>query len=201
MDKQKIPDSDVGGKSMLTGGLDLPRYSLRSFLVAIAVVGVCCGLLVNLPPVVVGTILFGATLVALHVVGNVLGMRLKDGKRIASSKVELETPTCERALIAASRDSTQHAVPATRLSQRHSLGWPMVLVTGVGVIASAYGSYCGMHYLYGDNLKSGAVAIGVVAASVLGGFWSFGTWSLTQVFLTAWWDAHSSASNDRRKPG
>ena len=120
------------------GGLKPPRFSLRRFFLMVAIVAACFGAFVNFPPVLVGTVLFAIGLIALHVIGNAMGMKLRSGASAPDSLPRV------RQKVDATLTQT-HAAPPTKLSQRAALGRPMLVATGIGIVSSGSAAYFGMN--------------------------------------------------------
>jgi hypothetical protein len=151
-----------------------PRYSLRTLL--LVVTGAACffGLFWWFSPSVVAAVAVVGVLIATHVVGNALGTRLRDG----------ETPTPRVIAIEHVDLSDKHA-PATHLSQRRSLGWAVLLVTALGIMAGAAGGAYGMHLAYNLDGDVEGLAIAAVAFGALSGFATFGLATFAHVLATA----------------
>ena len=168
------------------GGLDPPRFSLRRLFLIVGAIAAFIALFQQFNPLVVTGVIFVGLLIAGHVVGNAIGTRLR-----SSARPEIIVPKQNK--IAPS----DFIAPATKLSHRSSLGWPQLAATCFGIVVGGVVGLRAMEYFYGERMETGAILIGVTAASVLGGFWFFWWWSLAQVLLAAWWHAHSSATQDQ----
>src|SRR5262245_56836550 len=109
-----------------------PQFGLRSLLALVAACGVLFGLSRwGLSPVALAAIVFFAVSVAFHVAGNAIGTRLREIG---------DLPQQESAEAATIRHLKPHEfAPATRLGQRSSRGWSIIVASSVGVTTGAIG--------------------------------------------------------------
>lgn len=170
-------------------GLSPPRFGLPAIFWGTALVAVWLAVLKWQGPAVAVVLLFAFVIVAAHVAGNAIGSRLRDrGTQHAAEAWRKSTPGgpehSDRHV------EPHHYAPVTQLSYRVSLGWLPLVVTLMGGIAGAcVGSWLllRMHPESATplTLSFGGLAIGSVSA-----IFSFWVFSLLQVFLGAWWQAH-----------
>lgn len=135
-----------------------------------------------LEPVAVAALAFLAASISCHVAGNAIGTRLR-----ANGDRPIAMPGGQPAAAATARPSPN--VPATRLSQRYSLGWTIVAATAGGVLLGALGGAAWTWLASRGPIGLVHVAIGAVAFGVLGGIASFATVGFVQVMLGALWQA------------
>jgi len=142
-----------------------------------------CGLLSALsqwvsPWAMLGVLLLVASIVA-HVSGNAIGTRLRaNGDR----PLRLRSPF-------ASRSEPLPCAPATRLSERKTLGWPIVIATFGGLIAGGTGGGIWTIVTLHGATEPAAVAVGVIAFGILGGMAAFAAAAFSLVLGGAMWQA------------
>jgi hypothetical protein len=86
--------------------------------------------------------------------------------------------------------ASHHFAPVTRLSQRTSLGWLPVIVTLLGGVSGAIVGAVSLQRTHPDTGSMSTLAVGATASGVLAALFSFWLFSLLQVFVGAWWQAH-----------
>jgi hypothetical protein len=160
-----------------------PQFGLRTLLAAITAIAALLAIvrLQWLSPIGVGLLVFLAVSVFLHVAGNILGTRLRElGDRPDTIP---DPPTFARSL------RPQDFAPATRLGQRQSLGWTIIIASSIGVTSGAIGG--GLWTFLAGRGQVGPlnIAVGVIAFAVLGGIAAFATVGFVQVLLGAIWQA------------
>jgi hypothetical protein len=161
-----------------------PQFGLRTLLAAVTA---CAALMAIVrlqwfSPIGVGMLAFLAVSIFLHVAGNVLGTRLRElGDR---PDANLDKPTIIRR-----RLGPQDFAPATRLSQRQSLGWSIIIASSIGVTSGAIGGGLWTFLAGGGHVGAFNIAVGVIAFAVLGGIAAFATVGFVQVLSGAIWQA------------
>ncbi len=127
-----------------------------------------------------------------HVAGNAIGSRLRQRGTQHSIADLREGPTGEGLGLPSGRRRIQphQFAPVTRLSRRTSLGWFPVVVTVLGGIAGAIGGGVTLQRTNPAAATVSTMSLGCLASGVLAAFWTFWMFSLLQVFLGAWWQAH-----------
>ena len=146
-----------------------------------------------LPPIWVAALALLALSIFAHVAGNAIGTRLREiGNRKDNRAYELQP---------GARAEPRFA-PATRLSQRQRLGWPIVIATFSGIILGALGGGLWTILTATAHVPIAAVGLGVIAFGALGGILAFATVGFTQVLLGAIWQAmHQPGSESpQRQP-
>jgi hypothetical protein len=121
-----------------------------------------------------------ALCVGAHIFGNAVGTRLREIGAAASQ--EVDEPT------AVSRPPKAQAsdfAPRSRLAERQTLGWPIVIATFGGIIGGGFGG--GVFTLLTSRGPADPfnIMVGVVAFAVLGGIASFATFGFVQVGASA----------------
>lgn len=158
-----------------------PQFGLRTLLIVVTFFAVLFALAHWLTPIAWVGIALLATSIFLHVAGNAIGTHLRQiGNRLPP---EPAAPLIRRPLEA------REFAPVTRLGQRRSLGWLIVLATACGVLCGATGG--GVWTWLSSRQPAGAleIAVGAVAFAVLGGLAAFAAFAFTQVLLGAFWQA------------
>jgi hypothetical protein len=109
-----------------------------------------------------------ALIVAMHVIGNALGTRLRDlGDTPLSSTGSAAQSTSPRRL------TTADFAPLTRLRQRISLGKRILILTVLGAVAGGLLGLFGIEWLSGEPAEWPVLAAGTGACAVLGAIWSY----------------------------
>jgi hypothetical protein len=160
-------------------GLRPPQFGLRALLLLVTAAGAFCAVSQWLPPLVTaGLVLLGLSIFA-HVAGNALGTQLRaNGDRPQPPGGWL-----------AGRNRRIPVLPAPRLSERKTLGWPLVISTFAGLIAGGVGGGLWTSLTMRGPVEPAAVAVGVVAFAALGGIATFVTVGFTLVLAGAIWQA------------
>jgi hypothetical protein len=119
--------------------------------------------------------------VTLHVAGNAIGTRLR--------QIGDQSPEVRQAQIASSLPQPHEFAPVTRLGQRQSLGWSIILATSLGSMLGGTGG--GIWTWASSRGAAGPlpIVVGVLAFAVLGGLAAFAAVAFTQVLLGAIWQA------------
>ena len=154
------------------------RFRLRTMLLAVTLCGVACAVMQAVGPAWSAILGFGLLLVAMHVLGNAIGTRLRD-----DATADAACDTDERPRHPA---SFRRPVRSKELARRAPLGRWIVLVTAIGV---AGGGTLGEIFLFGNSART-AVAVGTISSAVIGGFAAFLTSSFLCVGASALWQAH-----------
>jgi hypothetical protein len=158
-----------------------PQFGLRSLLLLVTAFALLFGLSPWLPPVTIAAILFLAATIFCHVAGNALGTKLRaNGDRPLDSP---SSPAIQR------RPTAEQFAPATKLSQRSSLGWTIIVATLTGTVAGGVGGGLWTWLASRGPVGPVNVLVGVVAFASLGGLAAFMTVGFTQVLLGAMWQA------------
>lgn len=159
-------------------GLRPPQFSLRTLLLVVALCGVFCALANVLPPLMIAGLIFLAITIAAHIIGNALGTQLrKNGSRAVDSAGQP---------ISASQPfrGVSAFAPQTELSERRSLGWPMLVVTASGLVLGGTGGGL-LAAQGGREIVTLSIVIGVIAFGALGGFAAFLAFSFARVGIGA----------------
>jgi hypothetical protein len=170
-----------------------PQFGLRTLLVVMTVLGAVFALIPWLPPAGVAILLLFGVSIFCHVAGNAIGTRLRaNGDRPIPAPLGRST---------FGRPTAAHFAPATRLSQRQSLGWLIVIATVGGIVAGGFGG--GVWTLLTSRGPVGPlnVAVGVIAFGVLGGMAAFATVAFVQVMLGAIWQTVKAPSRESISDG
>lgn len=164
-----------------------PQFGLRSLLLLVTAFAVIFAASHWLPPIWVAALVLLALSIFAHVAGNAIGTRLREiGSRKDNRAYELQP---------GGRAEPRFA-PATRLSQRQRLGWPIVIATLTGIIAGGIGGGLWTILTATGHVPIAAVGLGVIAFGALGGILAFATVGFTQVLLGAIWQAMRQSSKD-----
>ena len=151
-------------------------------LLLVAAFGALLALRQWLDPIAVAAIFFLAVSIFCHVAGNAIGTRLRE---IGS---QVETAVEEPKPIRLRPRQEDFATP-TRLGQRYSLGWTIIVATSVGIASGAIGG--GLWTFSAGQGQVGLlnIAVGTVAFAFLGGLAAFATIGFAQVLFGAIWQA------------
>ena len=174
-------------------GLEPPRFRLGSLMWALVVLGVIFALIGYLGSQATLGIVLLVLAVAAHVAGNALGTQLRNNGDTRSPSAN-ESSSGNRPHTAAPADFA----PTTRLGDRSSLGRPIVVVTCVGTVFGAVAGGLGLFLVAQQEMSIGSVgsiALGMLAAGVLGGIGTFMAASFLQVAC----DALRQATRDAKK--
>ena len=159
-----------------------PTFSLKTLLVLMAFVAASIAAISAMNRILASLIVLTGAMIFLHVAGNALGTRLRDGTGDSDHSSTDETESTFR-----------EQIEPTKLSEKKSLGIPLIIATALGAILAGGGGYYALLGYYGVSLEPGALSLGVIASASLGAFWGFWLWSLFHVALGAWWQAHSTS--------
>lgn len=161
-----------------------PQFGLRALLAMVTVCGVLLALRQWLDPIWIFAIAFFAVSIFCHIVGNAIGTQLRQ-----IGDVPERSPHDEPLRAVRVAPKPQDFAPATRLSQRQSLGWAIIIASSVGATSGAIGG--GFWTFLSSRGPVGPVDIfvGVIAFAVLGGLAAFAVFGFAQVLLGAIWQA------------
>jgi len=176
----------------------LPQFTLRSMFLATGCLAMVFAVCQAIGPLASCGLMVGLALVGLHVIGNVLGTRLRNeayrtpanGRNGEASPGPGQYPA-----IVPARFDQPHSV--SRLSQRTPLGW-MILATTV--IGGVMGSVAGQWVLVNSaEVSLRGLLLGSASSGVLGAFVGFLFGCLAKTWLSAWWQASSESDRfDKR---
>jgi hypothetical protein len=169
-----------------------PQFRLRSLLLGMTFFSVLCAVMVAAGLLWTTAIILLASLIVLHVAGNAIGIRLRDGKlqepvvAIAPRRLSIE-------------EMEQLAAAPQRLRENTSLRRPWLFF---GMLSASVSGTLGgivIAILVGKKLTIPGRALGIFSAAVVGGLFGFMASSLYCVAKTAWREA-LAASNDPQQP-
>lgn len=168
-----------------SSGLKPPRFSLRTLLWAFTIFGLLLTAYANFGSHVVAIFCLLALAILAHVAGNALGTQLRasgasdatDGSRSGGHGLPRRKP------------AAGDFAPVTKLQERSPLGRPIVIATAVGAVAGGVLGGIIFSRLLAEKLTLSSISIGIIAAAVLGGIWTFITSSFLQVAGGALWQA------------
>jgi MFS family permease len=157
-----------------------PQFGLRAMFIAITLLSGLFALSLVIGPTWSGMLAFIILFVLAHVVGNVLGTRLRNVKPshdVLRIDEGLDEPTYSQ--IAA-------IAPAGRLQENTSLRrpWLIAAVVTAGVFGTVGGIVIAT--IVGKNLTIPGLALGIVSAAVVGGLFGFivcSFWSVARMAL------------------
>ncbi|HEX3999686.1 MAG TPA: hypothetical protein VHX65_14125 [Pirellulales bacterium] len=154
------------------------QFRLRTMLLAVTACGACLAMMHVIGPVWSAILCILLLLAAGHVVGNVLGNRLRDEATAAASQNVGGRPVCSAVAI--------RPKPAKKLAVRAPLGRWISVLTLIGAVG---GGTLG-EVLFSGHAMHAALIVGSVSAAVIGGFAAFLAGSFFSVGLSAAWQAH-----------
>ncbi|MEQ8786098.1 MAG: hypothetical protein RIC55_07350 [Pirellulaceae bacterium] len=118
--------------------------------------------------------------VVVHVVGTRIGYRLRANGDRPVDEEGRPLPRSKRPPL-----TGRDFAPTTRLSERYSLGWPLLVVTVLGVLLGGGLGGAGLVWLNWERINLFSIAFALVACGVLGGIAGFWIGSFVQVITTA----------------
>jgi hypothetical protein len=155
-----------------------PQFGLRSLLLAVTACAVLAAVGRWLSPIAVAALVFLVLSIIAHVAGNAIGTRLRE---LGSQPDDKEPP----APSARNRARAGDFAPATRLSERRGLGWPILIASLGGVIGGAFGGAVWTLLASRGPVGPLNIAVGAIAFAVLGGIASFAAFGFIQVGMSA----------------
>jgi hypothetical protein len=164
-----------------------PQFGLRTLLLAVTACAILAALSQWVSPIVVACVAFLMLTVMAHVAGNFLGTRL----RALGSSQQPDDADAGSLQHGSGKLSRFGFAPATRLGQRYSLGWPIVVAATSGVVAGAAGGTVWTLVSSRGPIGWLNIAVGGLAFAVLGGIIAFAAFGFVQVGLSALRQAHS----------
>ncbi len=168
-----------------------PQFALRTLLLGVTLCCILFGLMRIIGPLASSALVFFLLLVALHVGGNVLGTSLssKSPRKFISSAVDDgDGPPLAIESLALSR---RKPPGPSRLRERTSVGWSIVISTGLGSMFGGSLGWLGYYFLV--HTTTAGIVVGSVSSAVLGGFFGFLTASFLSNILRAWRQALATA--------
>jgi hypothetical protein len=184
-------------------GLRPPQFGLRTLLLAVTACAVLLAVMqwLRISLVVAASLVFLAITVGLHVLGNVVGTRLR--------QIGSQPDTAMSDLDARATRALQPAdfAPATRLGARHSLGWVIIAATLAAALAGGIGGGVWTALAGRGAVPWANIGVGCIAFGSLSGLAGFGATALTMVLWSAISQAHSNPSpscasrGDQTRPG
>lgn len=155
------------------------QFRLRTVMLSVTLCGAGFALMNAVGPVWSAICFFTLLLIALHVVGNALGTRLRE-EALADAELENEErPVCRMPPPTLAR-------PAKRLALHTPLGRWIAVVTTIGIVG---GGTLGEIFFTGHATQA-ALVVGTVSSAVLGGFAAFLASSFLRVGFSAIRQAH-----------
>ena len=162
-----------------------PRFGLKTLLWLVTALAICFASIGYLGSHATALLILFALAVLAHVVGNAMGTQLRDlGSQRAVDRAD---PTAGGGKFRPLTESD--FAPATRLRDRVPLGRPLTIVTLLGTVCSGVGGGFLFMRLMRPPIQMTNVALGFIAAAVLGGIWTFAAASFLQVAAGAIWQA------------
>jgi hypothetical protein len=157
-----------------------PQFGLRTLLLVVTGCAVLAALTQWVTPVVIACLVFLVLAIIAHVAGNAIGTKLRDiGDQPAGEDAAIP-PGLARA-----KPKADDFAPATRLSQRQGLGWPILIATLAGTVAGALGGVAWTLVSSPGPVGLLNLGVGGVAFAVLGGIAAFASFGFIQVGLGA----------------
>jgi len=154
-----------------------PQFRLRTLMLAITLCGVLFGLMSALSALACTLLLFFLTLVAAHVLGNVIGNRLRD-----ETSGSLEAEDAQRP----ARLALRLPVPtAQRLRERTGISRTMVVTAAIGAVLGGTSGGFVLAECVGQRANFAGIGLGTFSSAVLGGFFGFLLSSFLSVFSRA----------------
>jgi purine-cytosine permease-like protein len=173
-----------------------PQFGLRALLWVITGCAVIFALSRWLSPIALAGVVMLVLSVIAHVAGNAIGTRLRElgGRR------KPKTFDQEAASSSSSRPAAADFAPVTRLGQRQSLGWPIIIGTASGTVAGGIGGGLWTIFNAHGSPDPLSLVVGVLAFAVLNGIGAFVIFGFIQVGLGAIRQALAHASHSDESP-
>jgi len=156
-----------------------PQFGLRTLLLVVTACAVLAALSQWVTPVVLACLALLILSIMAHVAGNAIGTQLRDLGSHATDDAVLPPG------LARGKPKADDFAPATRLGQRHGLGWPILIATVVGTVGGAVGGAAWTLISSRGPVGMLNVGIGAIAFAVLGGIAAFAAFGFIQVGLGA----------------
>ena len=172
----------------------LPQFTLRTMFLLITVLGLSFAVLETIGMAASFGLLLAVVLVALHVIGNALGTRLRDEASLDISEFNHRN---------ADYPITHHAVPldtphvVTGLNGHTRQGWVIYFAMVAGAVAGCF--FGATFLLNSSNPSMRGLLVGAGSSGVVGALFGFLYGSFLKTWLSAWWQA-SAASDAPDKP-
>jgi hypothetical protein len=172
-----------------------PQFGLRTLLWVITGCAAIFALSRWLTPIALAGVVMLVLSVIAHVAGNAIGTRLRElsGRQRPKRSEGSSTPTLDR-------PAAHDFAPVTRLGQRTSLGWPIIVGTAAGTLAGGIGGGVWTVFNARGAVDPFSIAVGVLAFAVLNGIGAFVIFGFLQVGLGALRQALSHASRPDESP-
>lgn len=122
--------------------------------------------------------------VVAHLVGTKIGHQLRDNGDRPVDEHDCPLPRRKRPPL-----TERDFAPATRLSQRYSLGWPLLVMTALGILLGGGLGGTGLIWLNWERINAYSIAFALLATGVLGGIGGYWFGSFLQVMTTAGFEA------------
>lgn len=162
-----IPSSPVEPSNELhSPGLKPPQFSLRTLLLAISLLGLFFAWVPYIPASASLLIIMGALTILAHVAGAHIGSQLKAGAARAPI-----SPATDRPLVP--RVKNLNFAKTTQLSQRKSLGWPLIICVAIGILGGGAGGALFARMVYPERAGWEHCILGAVTFAGLGGMVAF----------------------------
>jgi hypothetical protein len=154
------------------------QFRLRTMLLTVTLCGAACAVAQAIGPLL--SVVFGLffLLVALHVVGNAIGTKLREEATANAELYATERPNFPMLI-----EGPPRAKP---LALRTPLGRWIAAATIIGL---AGGGSLGETLFFG-NASPSALVVGTISSAVIGGFVAFLASSFLSVGIAAAWQAH-----------
>jgi hypothetical protein len=157
-----------------------PQFGLRTLLLVVTGCALLAALSQWVTPVVVACLIFLALAIIAHVAGNAIGTRLREiGSHPATDDAALA------ASLARAKPKADDFAPTTQLSDRHGLGWPIVIATVTGTVSGGLGGVAWTLVSSPGPVGLLNIGVGAVAFAVLGGIVAFAAFGFVRVGLGA----------------
>jgi ABC-type Mn2+/Zn2+ transport system permease subunit len=147
-------------------GLKPPQFSLRTLLLVIALLGLFFAWVPYIPATASFLIVMAVLTVFAHLAGAHIGSQLKAGApraRVSPANDRLLVPRVEK----------MHFAKTTELSQRKSLGWPLLVCVAIGLLGGGAGGALLARIIYPEMAGWAHIVLAGVTFAGLGGMVAF----------------------------
>lgn len=165
-----------------------PQFGILALFLGVALIALYLALWRTLGPTIGWASLLVGASILMHILGNALGTRLRDGSSAdlrAGAGVSLSPPELSRPEL-----SPSDFAPISRLGHSYRLGRPLFVVSGMGGLVGAVLGTWGLSRVHPGPERIANLVLAFCSCGVLAGLWTFWVTSFLTVFVRAVAEAH-----------